>query len=260
MTNAFLPLLIERVSHSVLANELMLLLTRRSLGFKQYFSKHHLCDVSADDPLVGGRDSCRRAYILASALTGSVQLLSLVLSPLIGYAASSSASSRRTRHPQAALLGGASLLGAVAFVGYSALPNDGDPRSGWTWLYAVGVGFAQAAGVVLSLALVTTGRGIVTARSGNVARLVVARLRGRWAERTASVAVSLCPSLTRATGKIANGVLSRRPGRTRHFGGGSECGFRIRQAVAGRAVCADGCDRFGCRCRRCSLVPAVIVV
>ena len=121
--------------------------------------------MTADDPLVAGRDSCRRAYIFASALTGSVQLLSLVLSPLIGYAASSSTSSRRTRHPQAALLGGASLLGAVAFVGYSALPNDGDPRSGLTWLYAVGVGFAQAAGVVLSLALLTTGRGMVTARS-----------------------------------------------------------------------------------------------
>lgn len=167
MTNAFLPLLIERVSPSVFTNELVLLITATSLERTQYFSKYHLCDVTADDPLVGGRDSCRRAYILASALTGSVQLLSLVLSPLIGYAASSSTNSRRTRHPQAALLGGASLLGAVAFSGYSALPNDGDPRSGWTWLYAVGVGFAQAAGVVLSLALVTTGRGMVTARSDN---------------------------------------------------------------------------------------------
>ncbi|TKA54472.1 hypothetical protein B0A53_03165 [Rhodotorula sp. CCFEE 5036] len=190
VTNAFLPLLIER-----------------------YFSKYHLCDVTADDPLVGGRDSCRRAYILASALTGSVQLLSLVLSPLIGYAASSSASSRRTRHPQAALLGGASLLGAVAFVGYSALPNDGDPRSGWTWLYAGGVGFAQAAGVVLSLALVTTGRGIVTARSGNAAggREIAGTLSGAYGFSGDLPTVQLAPPFAPSTVRVDCFDASHRP-------------------------------------------------
>ncbi|GAA5985695.1 hypothetical protein JCM10908_007076 [Rhodotorula pacifica] len=142
VTNAFLPLLIER-----------------------YFSKYHLCDTPPDSllPPRVDRDSCRRAYILASALTGIVQLLSLVLSPLVGYLASSPTTSRLTRHPHAALLGSASLVGVVAFVGYSTLPRDGDPRSGLTWVYASGVGVAQAAGVVLSLALVTTGRGRIVA-------------------------------------------------------------------------------------------------
>ncbi|GAA5868495.1 hypothetical protein JCM3774_005397 [Rhodotorula dairenensis] len=157
VTNAFLPLLIER-----------------------YFSKYHLCDVEPTNPLgsptqVLDRDSCRRAYLLASALTGVVQLLSLVLSPVVGYAASSSSlmattttpmTIRAARHPQAAVLGLASLIGAVSFVGYSALPHDGDPRSGLAWVYATGVGIAQAAGVVLSLALVTTGRGIVVSSTG----------------------------------------------------------------------------------------------
>lgn len=227
MTNAFLPLLIERVSPSVFANELVLLITATSLGRTQYFSKYHLCDAATDDPLVGGRDSCRRAYILASALTGSVQLLSLVLSPLIGYAASSSTGSRKTRHPQAALLGGASLLGAVAFVGYSALPNDGDPRSGLTWLYAVGVGLAQAAGVVLSLALVTTGRGMVTARRSDHG--------SRTAEGGREIAGTLSGAYGFSGGESAPSLTARHSEdclpsslyRTGHSGGGSECWFRI---------------------------------
>lgn len=156
VTNAFLPLLIER-----------------------YFSKYHLCDASLDQSLPqNGRQSCRKAYLLASALTGVVQLLSLVLSPLVGFIASSESLSRRTRHPQACLLAIACMIGATAFLGLSRLPHDGDPRSPLTWISASGIGVAQAAGVVLSLALVTTGRGIISAEQDG--REVAGALSGAY--------------------------------------------------------------------------------
>ncbi|GAA6026406.1 hypothetical protein JCM8202_001705, partial [Rhodotorula sphaerocarpa] len=148
-----------------------------------YFSKYHLCDP-AESPLVPPgsvtRDACRRAYLLASALTGTVQLLSLVLSPLIGFLTSSNSLSlsRRARHPQAGTLGLATLIGAAALVGLAVLPRDGDPRSGLTWVYASGIGLAQAAGVVLSLALVTTGRGLISAEQGG--REVAGTLSGAY--------------------------------------------------------------------------------
>ncbi|GAA6008354.1 hypothetical protein JCM10207_000097 [Rhodosporidiobolus poonsookiae] len=122
----------------------------------RYLTEHDLCDVpsalllSATSPA----QSCRRAYLLSSALTGVVQLLSLLLSPLVGYL-SASPTLCSARNPRAAVLALSFLLGAASLAGFGALD---DPTRGVAWAWAAGMGVAQAAGLVLSLALVTTGR------------------------------------------------------------------------------------------------------
>ncbi|BGP43528.1 hypothetical protein JCM10449v2_007563 [Rhodotorula kratochvilovae] len=141
----------------------------------RYFLDHDLCGPNTlVDP---ARDSCRQAYILASILTGVIQLLSLLLSPLVGLLSSSPRLS--SFHPQALALALSFLLGAFSFLGLALLPplGDGDPRSRLSWLYAMGVGAAQAAGIVLSLALVTTGRGALAAKEG---REVAGALSGAY--------------------------------------------------------------------------------
>ncbi|GAA5876321.1 hypothetical protein JCM8547_008884 [Rhodosporidiobolus lusitaniae] len=146
----------------------------------RYLTDHDLCDPSSllslttsSSPL---KQTCRRAYILSSILTGSVQLLSLLLSPLLGYLSSSSFSLLRRRTSlslssssppsPSAVLTLSFLLGSLAFLGFSLFPNGGDPRASISWLYVVGMGIAQAAGVVLSLALVTTGSVGLSRREG----------------------------------------------------------------------------------------------
>ncbi|GAA5969057.1 hypothetical protein JCM21900_005768, partial [Sporobolomyces salmonicolor] len=133
----------------------------------RYFLQHDLCTPQPAFSAVAASDlpdkhTCRRAYVLASVLTGVVQLLSLLCSPVIGLISSSPALAA----PQAAVLALAFLLGAGACAGLAFLPGDGDPRSRLVWIWAGGLGVSQAAGVVVSLALVTKGRGVIVARTG----------------------------------------------------------------------------------------------
>ncbi|GAA5998949.1 uncharacterized protein JCM10292_005816 [Rhodotorula paludigena] len=184
-----------------------------------YFSSHDLCSPAAlfalGSPSNPTRDSCRGAYILASILTGSIQLLSLLLSPLIGIVSArasppspTSASAIDTptlaaqaQHPQAFSLALSLLLGSPSFLLFPFLPLALSTSSPLTWLAIAGMGVAQAAGIVLSLALVTTGRGVLKAReperecagalsgafglSGGLGILLVGSLAGflfdRWA-------------------------------------------------------------------------------
>ncbi|GAA5981533.1 hypothetical protein JCM11641_004089 [Rhodosporidiobolus odoratus] len=133
----------------------------------RYLASHDLCSTtSPSSPSTSS--SCPKAYILSSILTGTIQLLSLLLSPLIGYLStcplflrsspsSSSSSSRTPSLPLTLCL--TFTLGAFALALFSHLPHDGDPRppQSWVWISILGIGIAQAAGVVLSLALVTDG-------------------------------------------------------------------------------------------------------
>ncbi|GAA5865584.1 hypothetical protein JCM1840_001450 [Sporobolomyces johnsonii] len=133
----------------------------------RYFLQNDLCTPQLAFSALAASDlpdkhTCRRAYVLASILTGIVQLLSLLCSPLIGLVSSSPALAA----PQAAVLALTFLLGAGACAGFAFLPGDGDPRSSLVWLWAVGLGVSQAAGVVVSLALVTKGRGAIVAKEG----------------------------------------------------------------------------------------------
>ncbi|GAA5914006.1 hypothetical protein JCM5296_001538 [Sporobolomyces johnsonii] len=133
----------------------------------RYFLQNDLCTPQLAFSALAASDlpdkhTCRRAYVLASILTGIVQLLSLLCSPLVGLVSSSPALAA----PQAAVLALTFLLGAGACAGFAFLPGDGDPRSSLVWLWAVGLGVSQAAGVVVSLALVTKGRGTIVAKEG----------------------------------------------------------------------------------------------
>ncbi|ORY68036.1 hypothetical protein BCR35DRAFT_171810 [Leucosporidium creatinivorum] len=125
-----------------------------------YFVTHGLCsDPNAlADPSLPPPNSCHSAFITSSILTGVVQLISLLTSPLIGYLSS--------HISQPLVLTLTSLLGSAAFGGFAYLPRGGDPRSGIVWVYAVGMGVSQIGGIVVSLALVAKGRGKIVASEG----------------------------------------------------------------------------------------------
>jgi hypothetical protein len=114
---------------------------------------------------VPNKHSCRQAYVLASILTGIVQLVTLLVSPLVGLVSASPLLSRNSRNPQAVLLAVSFSIGTLSSAGFALLPS-GDPRSHLVWIYALGLGVAQAAGTVVSLALVTKGRGAIVATEG----------------------------------------------------------------------------------------------
>ncbi|GAA6038812.1 hypothetical protein JCM8097_002907 [Rhodosporidiobolus ruineniae] len=152
----------------------------------RYLTDHDLCDPEATTAPASSF-TCHRAYVLSSIITGSVQLLSLLLSPLIGYLSSTSSSSSAssssplTRNPQSLTLFLSFALGALSFLGFALLPHGGDPRAPISWLYVVGMGASQAAGIVLSLALVTTGRGKLTSEDGREEKDVAGVLSGSYA-------------------------------------------------------------------------------
>ena len=94
---------------------------------------------------------CRPAYSFASALTGSINLIALLVAPLLSFVHQSP-----TR-----VLSFTAGLGTIAFLVlgknvFSA--QDSDPRKGRTWVAALGIGVAQIAAVVLSLSIVSAAR------------------------------------------------------------------------------------------------------
>ncbi|GAA5834210.1 hypothetical protein JCM3766R1_004490 [Sporobolomyces carnicolor] len=133
----------------------------------RYYLGHDLCHPAPTlaIPDMPNKHSCKQAYVLASILTGIVQLVTLLVSPLVGFVASSPLLSRKSRNPQAVVLAVAFLLGTVASTGFGFLPG-GDPRQHVVVVFVLGLGIAQAAGTVVSLALVTKGRGTVVAHEG----------------------------------------------------------------------------------------------
>ena len=133
----------------------------------RYYLGHDLCHPAPTlaVPNMPNKHSCKQAYVLASILTGIVQLVTLLVSPLVGFVASSPLLSRKSRNPQAVVLAVAFLLGTFASTGFGFLPG-GDPRQHVVVVFVLGLGIAQAAGTVVSLALVTKGRGTIVAHEG----------------------------------------------------------------------------------------------
>ncbi|GAA5833094.1 hypothetical protein JCM5353_004232, partial [Sporobolomyces roseus] len=133
----------------------------------RYFLNNDLCSSLPEllSPEAPTKHSCRQAYILASILTGIVQLITLIFSPLVGLISASPILSRNSRNPQTVVLSISFLLGTLACIGFALLP-DGDPRLKIVWVFSVGLGVAQAAGTVVSLALITKGRGDIVAKEG----------------------------------------------------------------------------------------------
>ena len=106
------------------------------------------------DPAWSALQGCRPAYSFASALIGSINLITLLIAPFLSL----------IRQSPPFLLSLTAALGAISFLllgrGEFSLVGtvDSDPRSGTTWLAAVGIGVAQIAAVVLSLSVVSAAR------------------------------------------------------------------------------------------------------
>jgi hypothetical protein len=173
----------------------------------QYFTTHSLCDTGEVDP--SDPKSCRAAFIWASILSGVVQTISLCFCPLIGFLGS--------YMTQPAMMLGTASLGAVSFFVLSALR---DPRDALIWPCVVGIGIAQAGGIVTSLSLLAVGRSHLVGKhqreiggalsaaysfSGGIGILSVGQLSGvlfdRWSGAPFAIigivyaSVMLCSSL-----------------------------------------------------------------
>lgn len=123
-----------------------------------YFIRRGLCTV---DPSEDMKESCRRAYTLASMLTGVSQLVALLSAPLFGYF--NARMSKRTYLSNLPLGLGATvgIIGCVAF----GLLNSPDPfskdardsRGKWAILAVILLGISQIAAIVCSLGLLARG-------------------------------------------------------------------------------------------------------
>lgn len=114
----------------------------------RFFYTSGLCSTlpSPDVPPSELYQQCRKAFTVASILSGVIQLVALLLSPLIGYLC-------EALSPAWTLLI-ASSIGTASFLIFSlALPNDGDPTTTIAWIAAIGIGFCQIANIVASLTL-----------------------------------------------------------------------------------------------------------
>ncbi|GAA5998530.1 hypothetical protein JCM5350_002017, partial [Sporobolomyces pararoseus] len=135
-----------------------------------YFLNHDLCSSSFSPPPPSSnlqppstpttKHSCRKAYILSSILSGIVQLVTLVSSPLVGIFTSSTFLSNFFRNPQALVLAITFLLGTLSCIGFSTKLIK-DPNSRLNWFFATGLGICQASGTVISLSLLTQTRSMI---------------------------------------------------------------------------------------------------
>ncbi|KAI9761753.1 MAG: hypothetical protein M4579_000847 [Chaenotheca gracillima] len=119
-----------------------------------YFISSGLCD---NDPSSGNfamKEQCRRAYILASKLTGVSQLVALLAAPIFGYL------SDRYRRFNIPLLS-SSLLGIIAYIalGLTKTPETSAAEGGSPVIYLLValIGINQIGAIVCSLGLIGTG-------------------------------------------------------------------------------------------------------
>ncbi|KMQ48390.1 Major facilitator superfamily [Trichophyton rubrum] len=131
------------------------------LYVNQYYRRSGLCHeagkpstVQSLSPNPGDiKQSCPRAYVVASILTGVSQLVALLCAPLFGYL---SDKSRRYNFP---LLMG-SLLGTLSYAMLGVLPG---PRISGSWSSAAifvdmaFIGISQISAIVCSLAILSNG-------------------------------------------------------------------------------------------------------
>lgn len=130
------------------------------LYVNQYYRRSGLCQagkpstVQLLSPNPGDiKQSCPRAYVIASILTGVSQLVALLCAPLFGYL---SDKSRRYNLP---LLMGA-LLGTLSYAMLGVLPG---PRISGSWSSAAifvdmaFIGISQISAIVCSLAILSNG-------------------------------------------------------------------------------------------------------
>ncbi|GAA5970648.1 hypothetical protein JCM3765_001181 [Sporobolomyces pararoseus] len=137
----------------------------------RYFLEHDLCSnnpllLLPSSPPPRLKHSCRQAYILSSILSGIVQLVTLLLSPLIGFLTSCQFLSKNSKNPHAFVLLVAFLVGTISCIGFTGgvtdigpTTNGYDPRKRKNWIWSIGLGISQSSGTVISLSLLTKNRG-----------------------------------------------------------------------------------------------------
>ncbi|KAK3062084.1 hypothetical protein LTS18_004856 [Coniosporium uncinatum] len=121
-----------------------------------YFISHGLCDTDPNAPNDDLKKTCRHAYVLASILTGTSQLVALVCAPVFGWLAS-----RYTRYNIPLLV--AAVAGIVGYVAFGLLKSpDYSSEDGSTGVFFVValLGISQIGAIVCSLGIL--GRGIQT--------------------------------------------------------------------------------------------------
>jgi len=114
----------------------------------QYYISTGQCQLERPDaPPEEVKKGCHAAFALASALTGTVQLCALLLSPVVGWTASVCAQPR--------MLAASNLLSAIGFIGFGLLPR---PNHILAWPICMILGLSQITGVVVSLSLCASCR------------------------------------------------------------------------------------------------------
>ncbi|UZJ51422.1 hypothetical protein CBS101457_000742 [Exobasidium rhododendri] len=146
----------------------------------KFFYSSGLCSTlpSPDIPPSELKRTCRQAFTVASILSGVVQLIALLLSPLVGYMC-------EALSPAWTLFIATSIGTASFLILGLALPNNGDPRSPVAWVAAVGIGFCQIAAIVASLALCARSKSRLRGSdtiggSGNVVTSVGGSIAGAY--------------------------------------------------------------------------------
>lgn len=130
-----------------------------------FFIENGFCKGSPNDPNDKLKEECRKAYILASILTGVAQLMGLICAPVFGYL---------SRHPGKLNY---PIVVATTFgiIGYLAFPRlqspefdnkDGRGGSPVVFFFATLIGISQIGAIVCSLG--SLGRGVLKADIVNV--------------------------------------------------------------------------------------------
>jgi len=120
-----------------------------------YFVRNGLC-TSNPDNLTDIKDNCKRAYTLASALTGIAETAALLCAPLFGWLGGRVVKGR-SEWP----LLGAAAIGVGGYIAFGFLRQP-DPFHGnggeWAFIAVILIGISQIGAIVCSLSLL--GRGI----------------------------------------------------------------------------------------------------
>ncbi|KAF2858538.1 hypothetical protein K470DRAFT_259716 [Piedraia hortae CBS 480.64] len=119
------------------------------LFVNSYFLRNGLCTSDPGNP-TDIRESCKRAYVLASILTGIAETAALICAPLFGLLGG-----KWQRWP----LFGASVVGLGGYIAFGFLQNPNPSRSGghWAFIAAILIGISQIGSVVCSLGLLSRG-------------------------------------------------------------------------------------------------------
>ncbi|KNF01779.1 hypothetical protein, variant [Puccinia striiformis f. sp. tritici PST-78] len=114
----------------------------------QYFTSTGQCQLDRPDaPPEEVKKGCHAAFALASALTGTVQLSALLLSPVVGWMAAT--------YPQPRLLAISNIMSALGFILFGLLPR---PNHVLVWPTCILLGLSQITGIVVSLSLCASCR------------------------------------------------------------------------------------------------------